>query len=71
MRETEIKKLSEVYQLINDKYCILAEVLIQSGRLTLETINGNKEFIFKCSKPEDVYAIGTLIRDAADLVRSK
>jgi len=70
MGETEVKLVSRTYML-NNGNCRITAIIGQDGKLSLlhntSQYGHSKEFIFENSKPEMVYTIGTLIRDAADL----
>jgi hypothetical protein len=72
MGETIIKKVEERYLLSNGGCSIILIVDTQSGRISLlptKTKYDNKSFTFVGSDPSVVYAIGTLLRDAADSVK--
>lgn len=71
MGETLIKKINTEYRLVNGPHHIHATVNYENGTLTIVPGNHSEQFLFRNSKPEMVYAIGTLIRDAADLVGSE
>ena len=72
--ETIIKKLGTNYSLSDGKYHILASVAHGTNKITIFPGRGTatmNEFKFIDSTPEMAYAIGTLIRDAADLVKEE
>lgn len=74
MAETQIKKLGTNYSLSNGKYHILASIAHDTNKITIFPGRGTatiNEFKFLDSTPEMCYAIGTLIRDAADLVKDE
>ena len=68
MGETEIKKTNTEYCLVNGPYHIHVTINHENNTLIIIPGNHSEHFLFRNSKPEMAYAIGTLIRDAADLV---
>ena len=68
MGETEIEKISTEYRLTNGQYHIHAIIYEKSKKITIKPSNSHDEFLFRSSDPEVAYIIGTLIRDAADLM---
>ena len=70
MGETVITKSTTSYVLRNGNCSILATIDHALNAITLRptTLKNNNEFIFLRSDPNLVYVIGTLIRDAADLI---
>lgn len=72
MGETKVTKTMTQYTLTDGTYSIIAmideckrKITIQPGML----VHNDREFVFMSSKPEVAWAIGTLLRDAADLVK--
>jgi len=70
MGETATRRIRTEYRLVNGPHHIHATINHENNTLTVVPGNHSEQFLFRNSKPEMVYAIGTLIRDAADLVGS-
>ncbi len=70
MAEIERELINQTYKITKNEKMIMVIIDTRTGKITLKRKDGRLDFIFQNSDPKMLFDVGTMIREAANLVNA-